>query len=144
MASKFNLITCGCGHSFGSSGSKINYCTKCGSTSNIKNITGFDNAEKLSQAVSIANIPKEISDELVEKIQKKENKRKLNISNKSLDPFNLMKVATDIDGNLSKLSLDKILIEEEISDVSSEYLIGQAEMQGLLVRVNQNTWNWLS
>ena len=144
MAYKFNLVTCGCGHSFGTSGSRVNYCTKCGSTTNIKNVTGFENAEKLSVAVSTANIPKEISDELIEKIQKKENKHKSSSQNKSSDPFNLMKVATDIDGNLSKLSLDKILIEEEISDVSSEYLIGQAEMQGLLVRVNQNTWNWLS
>ena len=55
-----------------------------------------------------------------------------------------MKIATDVDGNLSKLSLEKILINEGISDVSSEHLIGQAEMQGLLVRVSQNTWNWLS
>ena len=144
MPFKFNLVTCGCGHSFGTSGSRVNYCTKCGSTTNIKNVTGFENAEKLSVAVSTANIPKEISDELIEKIQKKENKSKLFSPNKSPDPFSLMKIATDVDGNLSKLSLEKILINEGISDVSSEHLIGQAEMQGLLVRVSQNTWNWLS
>ena len=66
MPFKFNLVTCGCGHSFGTSGSRVNYCTKCGSTTNIKNVTGFENAEKLSVAVSTANIPKEISDELIE------------------------------------------------------------------------------
>ena len=104
MAYKFNLVTCGCGHSFGTSGSRVNYCTKCGSTTNIKNVTGFENAEKLSVAVSTANIPKEISDELIEKIQKKENKHKSSSQNKSSDPFNLMKKATDIDGNISKLS----------------------------------------
>lgn len=144
MAYKFNLVTCGCGHSFGTSGSRVNYCTKCGSTTNIKNVTGFENAEKLSVAVSTANIPKEISDELIEKIQKKENKHKSSSQNKSSDPFNLMKKATNIDGNLSKLSLDEVLISEGISDTTSEHLIGQAEMQGLLIRVTQNTWNWLS
>ena len=46
--------------------------------------------------------------------------------------------------NLNKNSLDKKLTDEGILEITSEYLIGQAEMQGLLVRVDQNTWNWLS
>jgi hypothetical protein len=28
--------------------------------------------------------------------------------------------------------------------LTSDYLIGQAELQGLLLRVNEKTWNWLS
>ena len=50
----------------------------------------------------------------------------------------------DDNGDLNKNSLDKKLTDEGILEITSEYLIGQAEMQGLLVRVNQNTWNWLS
>ena len=55
-----------------------------------------------------------------------------------------MKKATDIDGNLTKSSLDKLLSEEGLIESSSEYLIGQAEVQGFLIRINENTWNWLS
>ena len=46
--------------------------------------------------------------------------------------------------NLTKKSLEKILFDEALVDSSSEFLIGQAEVQGFLIRVNENTWNWLS
>ena len=144
MDIQYNLITCGCGHSFGSTKMTKNYCTKCGSSTNLKNIQHFDNAAELSSAVSLANIPKEISKELVEKIKQKEIKQKSFSLKKSSNPFDLMKMSTDKNGNLSKLSLDKKLSDAGLSEITSEYLIGQAEMQGLLVRVNQNTWNWLS
>ena len=121
-----------------------NYCTKCGSSTNIKTIQHFDNAGELSSAVSLANIPKEISKELVEKIKQKEMKQKSFSMKKSSDPFNILKMATDKNGDLNKNSLDKKLTDEGLLEITSEYLIGQAEMQGLLVRVNQNTWNWLS
>ncbi|MCH1524034.1 MAG: hypothetical protein L7S41_02675 [Candidatus Thalassarchaeaceae archaeon] len=144
MDIQYNLITCGCGHSFGSTKMTKNYCTKCGSSTNLKNIQHFDNAGELSSAVSLANIPKEISKELVEKIKQKEMKQKSFSMKKSSDPFNILKKATDENGNLNKNSLDKKLTDEGILEITSEYLIGQAEMQGLLVRVDQNTWNWLS
>ena len=144
MDIQYNLITCGCGHSFGSTKMTKSYCTKCGSSTNIKTIQHFDNAGELSSAVSLANIPKEISKELVEKIKQKEMKQKSFSMKKSSDPFNILKMATDKNGDLNKNSLDKKLTDEGLLEITSEYLIGQAEMQGLLVRVNQNTWNWLS
>ena len=126
--------------------SKNNYCTKCGSTSNLKLIERFEDADKLARAISFANIPDEISDELILKIKKKESKNKLaQINNKKiLGGLSVLKKASDKDGNLTKSSLDKYLSEEGLIESSSEYLIGQAEVQGFLVRVNENTWNWLS
>ena len=53
-------------------------------------------------------------------------------------------LATDKDGNLTKSFLDKYLSDEGLIESSSEYLIGQAEVQGFLIRVDENTWNWLS
>ena len=61
-----------------------------------------------------------------------------------LGGLSILKKATDIDGNLTKSSLDKFLSEEGLIESSSEYLIGQAEVQGFLIRINENTWNWLS
>ena len=146
MGMQYNLIKRSCGFSFGSTKSKNNYCTKCGSTSNLKLIEKFEDADKLARAISFANIPDEISDELILKIKKKESKNKLaQINNKKiLGGLSVLKKATDKDGNLTKSSLDKYLSEEGLIESSSEYLIGQAEVQGFLVRVNENTWNWLS
>ena len=146
MSMQYNLIECSCGFSFGSTKSKNNYCTKCGSTSNLKLIERFEDADKLARAISFANIPDEISDELILKIKKKESKKKIaKINNENiLGGLSVLKKATDKDGNLTKFSLDKYLTEEGLIDSSSEYLIGQAEVQGFLIRVDENTWNWLS
>ena len=146
MSMRYNLIKCSCGFTFGSTKSKNNYCTKCGSTSNLKYIESFDNAEKLARAISFANIPDEISDELISKIKKKETKiktsRDTNVN--ILGGISILKKATDKEGNLTKSSLDKFLSEEGMAESSSEYLIGQAEVQGFLIRISENTWNWLS
>ena len=146
MSLRYNLIKCSCGFSFGSTKSKNNYCTKCGSTSNLKLIERFEDADKLARAISFANIPDEISDELILKIKKKESKKKIaKINNENiLGGLSVLKKATDKDGNLTKFSLDKYLTDEGLIDSSSEYLIGQAEVQGFLIRINENTWNWLS
>ena len=146
MSMRYNLIKCSCGFTFGSTKSKNNYCTKCGSTSNLKYIESFDNAEKLARAISFANIPDEISDELISKIKKKESKIKTSRTNNGniLGGLSILKKATDEEGNLTKSSLDKFLSEEGMVESSSEYLIGQAEVQGFLIRISENTWNWLS
>lgn len=146
MSMQYNLIKCSCGFSFGSTKSKNNYCTKCGSTSNLKLIERFEDADKLAKAISFANIPDEISDELILKIKKKESKNKIaKINNgKNLGGLSVLKKATDKDGNLTKSFLDKYLSDEGLIESSSEYLIGQAEVQGFLIRVDENTWNWLS
>ena len=146
MSQRYNLIKCSCGFSFGSTKSKNNFCTKCGSVSNLKYIKSFENAEELSKAISLANIPDEISQELISKILKKESQSSIAKENNNnvLGGLNLLKKATDKDGNLTKKSLDKILFDEALVDSSSEFLIGQAEVQGFLIRVNENTWNWLS
>ena len=142
---QYNLIRCSCGFSFGSTKSKNNYCTKCGSTSNLKLIERFEDADKLARAISFANIPDEISDELILKIKKKESKNKIaKINNENLGGLSVLKKATDKDGNLTKSFLDKYLSDEGLTESSSEHLIGQAEVQGLLIRVDENTWNWLS
>ena len=143
---QYNLIKCSCGFYFGSSKTENNYCTKCGSTSNLKVVERFEDADELARTISFANIPSEISDELILKIKEKESKSKISKANNqnTLGGLSILKKATDIDGNLTKSSLDKLLSEEGLIESSSEYLIGQAEVQGFLIRINENTWNWLS
>ena len=63
---------------------------------------------------------------------------------KNLGGLSVLKKATDKDGNLTKSFLDKYLSDEGLIESSSEYLISQAEVQGFLIRVDENTWNWLS
>ena len=140
------LIKCSCGFSFGSTKSTDNYCTKCGSFNNQELIESFESADKLAKAISVANIPSEISAELLSKLNKKESKKQNNlISNQgNLGLLSILKKSTNKEGILTMESLEKYLLQEGLIQTSSEYLIGQAEVQGYLIRVSENTWNWLS
>jgi hypothetical protein len=54
-----------------------------------------------------------------------------------------MKSATASDGTLTIASLDSTLLGMEISEPTAEHLIGQAEMEGVLLRSGADTWSWL-
>ena len=46
-------------------------------------------------------------------------------------------------GNLSLESVINTMMKEGFDNTTAEQIIGQAEMQGLLIRVDSDTWNWL-
>ena len=54
-----------------------------------------------------------------------------------------MKSATASDGTLTIASLASTLFGMEISEPTAEYLIGQAEMEGVLQKTGSDTWSWL-
>ncbi|MFL2974833.1 MAG: hypothetical protein ACJZ42_00745 [Candidatus Thalassarchaeaceae archaeon] len=51
--------------------------------------------------------------------------------------------ATDRHGILTIASLERELTKKGISELSSEHLIGQAEMEGILLRHGDDSWSWL-
>ena len=54
-----------------------------------------------------------------------------------------MRDATDDTGILTIESLEKELAKTGIDETSSQYLIGQAEVEGILVRHDAESWAWL-
>ena len=51
--------------------------------------------------------------------------------------------ATDHRGILTISSLDRELTKKGICEPSSEHMIGQAEMEGILLRNDGDSWSWL-
>ncbi len=54
-----------------------------------------------------------------------------------------MREATDEAGILTIESLDNELAKMGIDETTSQHLIGQAELDGILVRNDSETWSWL-
>ncbi len=59
------------------------------------------------------------------------------------DLLGAMLSATDSGGHLTILSLANVLRGMGISEPTAERLIGQAEMEGVLIRSGKETWIWL-
>ena len=91
-------------------------------------------------------MPKEIAQDIAKRIRVKDEK---SIKNSSVSAdqhskmIRAMNEATDESGILTK---EALLIELEglgIPDVSVEHLIGMAELEGLLLRRDGESWTWL-
>ncbi len=54
-----------------------------------------------------------------------------------------MRDATDHTGILTIESLEKELAKMDIYEATSHHLIGQAEIEGILIRNGPETWSWL-
>ncbi|MED6346373.1 MAG: hypothetical protein VX626_04680 [Candidatus Thermoplasmatota archaeon] len=145
MSDEWQLRRCDCGNSFGSNSSKSPTCSRCGSPKSTV-VSIFDDSRQLAVAVSNANMPKEIAQDIAKRIRVKDEK---SIKNSSVSGdqhskmIRAMNEATDESGILTK---EALLIELEglgTPDVSVEHLIGMAELEGLLLRRDGESWTWL-
>jgi len=137
-------MECQCGVHFGIRKGSNGSCIRCGSTKS-RIISEFHTSSELADAVALANMPSEIAKDIHSKILRKEvvsssNSQYESSTSKSLKAMN---DATNEDGILEAAVLQTILDEREISDSSAEYLIGQAELEGIIVRISTNSWSWL-
>ncbi|MCH2428941.1 MAG: hypothetical protein MK168_06415 [Candidatus Thalassarchaeum sp.] len=141
---KWALNRCECGHSFGTMGNSSMSCSRCGSSKS-RIVKNFDDAQSLSDAVSMSNMPKEIAEDIGEKLSsynRRPQKATSSHSNAS-KLIRAMRDATGDDGQLTLKSLSVVLDRMEISETSAEKLIGQAEFEGKLLREGPDSWSWL-
>ena len=144
VTEQWHLMECQCGISFGIRKGGKGSCIRCGSTKS-RMISEFHTSSELAAAVALANMPSEIAEEIESKILRKEvtqrtNSHSLSSTSKSLQALN---DATNEDGVLKASALQAILNERHISDSTAEYLIGQAELEGIIGRISPNSWSWL-
>ena len=145
VSNEWQLRRCVCGHSFGCNGKNSAMCTRCGSSkSKIMAIVG--DPSLLADAVSKANMPTEIANEFARKLQtierKSANRPKNNGNSRSIS-IQAMHDATDDSGMLTIASLESELNKKGVTGHTPHQLIGQAEIEGILLRHGDESWTWL-
>ena len=92
-------------------------------------------------------MPREIANDISKRIQSMEEKSALyiatNAGNLRSRSIQAMRDATDESGILTIKSLDEELVKRGINEPTSHFLIGQAEVEGILLRNGSETWSWL-
>jgi len=145
VSHSWQLLRCECGHSFGLIRGGSGRCTRCGS-SRFTVISNFDNSRLLADAVSNANLPKEIAQEIVSRLHSKDKKTAHSEIDQESSRSNILRAmhdATDDNGMLTIASLADELSKLGVVETSPDYLIGQAEIEGILLRYDSNSWTWL-
>jgi hypothetical protein len=104
----------------------------------------YHDSKQLSDAVSKANMPKELGEEIQSRLtryMKEEFKGQSSPTENQL--IGAMRAATDDQGILTLKSLQSELDRIGIKQPSADYLVGQAEVEGELLRTENNSWSWL-
>jgi len=140
------LVKCSCGNWFGARKTAIATCPRCGSSDSCKPLREFHSPEQLSEAVASSNLPRQISQEVETRIAVEESSRSTVTEKQRGGPEAIkiiMKQSTGDDGTLSMRSLSRELEKEGIDEPSVEQIIGQAELEGILIRTSPDSWSWL-
>ncbi|MEC7708881.1 MAG: hypothetical protein VYA39_04070 [Candidatus Thermoplasmatota archaeon] len=146
MDGKWLLLRCPCGNFFGAAlGGRVS-CTRCSNSNDIVTASSYPSPEKLAEAVSRSNLPKELSAEVTEKISKAES-RHMRARNRESNSFesiiSSMRGATGQDGIMTLGSVSESLVENGLTDVDAWELINDAEREGILHRAGEDMWGWV-
>jgi len=145
VSADWHHVRCECGNSFGMKSGGTGRCTRCNS-SKFTRVSEFHDSKSLSDAVAKSNLPPELRDDISSRVSSKARKAQAfqsNFSNQRSRVLNAMKRSTDSKGILRIESLEAELCKLGVDGATPEYLIGQAEIEGILLRHDENSWTWL-
>ena len=120
-------------------------CTVCGSNE-VTIVQQFSDSRSLANAVSDANLPKELAKELSSKLESKsaiEEKRKQGPVSIRERIRVTLRSATDEQGVLRINAIRRELDSAGLDAESWESIIGGAELEGILVRSSNDSWRWV-
>ena len=138
-------MKCICGNSFGSRRASFASCPRCGSSKG-KTQREFQSSESLAEAVAASNLPAQISQEVESRIAAEESRRAAVGGKTRGNPEairRIMQQSTGDGGTLTLEALSAELDKEGYDEPSAEQVIGQAELEGILVRAGPDSWSWL-
>ena len=145
MGLDWYLVRCECGHSFGHRKGTKAKCTICGSNE-VTNVQQFSDSRSLANAVSDANLPKELAKEMSLRLESKsaieENRHQGPVSIRERVRGTL-RSATDERGVLRISAIRRELDSAGLDAESWESIIGGAELEGILVRCSNDSWRWV-
>lgn len=139
------LVKCICGNSFGSRKASFSSCPRCGSSKG-KTQREFQSTEGLAEAVAASNLPSQISQEIESRIDAEQSRRAVMRGNARGGPEairRIMRQSTGSDGRLTIQTLSSELEKEGYANPTAEQVIGQAEMEGILLMADSESWYWL-
>ena len=138
------LVRCICGNSFGSRKVSFSSCPRCGSSKG-KTQKEFESSERLAEAVATSNLPTQIKQEVETRVASEESRRAAVQEKTRGGPEAIRRIMRQStrDGTLTLEGLSAELEKEGYAEPSAEQVIGQAELEGILVRASSDSWSWL-
>ena len=110
------LIKCHCGNSFGSRAGSKSSCARCGESKRLVSKSSHSNSAELFRAVSSANLPDEIREEVEKRLNKEKTKRNQNQRVGVEKIHSIMLDSTNSDGILTMDKLTQKLMDKGVEN----------------------------
>ena len=137
------MLRCQCGRNFGSRANSNTNCPRCNKKTSLSTIKSFSSSSELRDAVSKANVPDEIINELSSRLASYE---KSECSNESFtrDEINkILSLAKLSDDSITLSSINESMTKLNLKKMSSEKLIELLETSSMVLRNSNSSWSVL-
>ena len=137
------MLRCQCGRNFGSRANSNANCPRCNKKTSLTTIKSFSSSSELRDAVSKANVPDEIINELSSRLASYEKSERSNEGFTSDDINKILSLAKLPDDSITLSSLNESMIKLNIKKLSAERLIEILETSSMVLRNSNTSWSVL-
>ncbi len=137
------MLRCQCGRNFGSRANSNANCPRCNKKTSLTTIKSFSSSSELRDAVSKANVPDEIINELSSRLASYEKSERSNEGFTSDDIDKILSLAKLPDDSITLSSLNESMIKLNIKKMSAERLIEILETSSMVLRNSNTSWSVL-
>jgi len=135
------MLRCQCGRNFGSRANSNANCPRCNKKTSLSTIKSFSSSSELRDAVSKANVPDEIINELYSRLALYEKSERSNEGFTSDDINKILSLAKLPDDSVTLSSLNESMVKLNIKKMSAERLIELLETSSMVIRNSNTSWS---
>ena len=137
------MLRCQCGRNFGSRANSNANCPRCNKKTSLTTIKSFSSSSELRDAVSKANVPDEIINELSSRLASYEKSERSNEGLTSDDIQKILSLAKLPDDSVTLSSVNESMITLNLEKMSAERLMELLETSSMVLRNPNNSWSVL-
>ena len=137
------MLKCQCGRNFGSRANSNANCPRCNKKTSLSTIKSFSSPSELRDAVSKANVPDEIINELSSRLASYEKSERNSYGFTSDDIDKILSLAKLPDHSITLSSVDESMIKLNLKKMSAERLIELLETSSIVIRNSNSSWSVL-
>ena len=143
MERNWVMLRCQCGRNFGSRANSNYNCPRCNKKTSLSTIKSFSSSSELRDAVSKANVPDEIVNELSSRLASYENSESSSGGLTSDDIKKILSFAKLPDDSITISSVDESMIRLNLKKMSAERLMELLETSSMVLRNSNSSWSVL-
>ncbi|MFL2954725.1 MAG: hypothetical protein ACJZ56_04710 [Candidatus Thalassarchaeaceae archaeon] len=141
MSTTYILVRCSCGTATGAILGRRASCSRCGSRDTLSTESTFNSPSKLAEAVMLANTPRELRSEMIDRINSSFKNQNAQLEKSDGGKvLGILRKAIKNDGLIERSDVYEQAIKGGFDESEISTILSKAEAEGILVRAGKDIW----